>query len=85
MKAIEVAPESVPTQSDDVKVGSEIRRVQSGRDILVFKGISLEELLKKAAGLQSLIALLRPWDMYELEATYDITDNEWIGQLCELA
>jgi hypothetical protein len=81
MKAIKDSPELVIANPDDGKVGDETTMVQPDHHALVFKGMSLEELLVKSAELQSIIALSRPWEVYELDARYDIETGEWTGQL----
>lgn len=51
-----------------------------GRTPRTFKTKSLEELLEKAAKAQRLAAVLGSTQAYELEATYDIKNEEWTGQ-----
>jgi hypothetical protein len=80
MKTTKSSPEFMLPKPDNGKVGDETTRVQFDHHTLVFKDTSLEELLRKAAEMQSLIAFSRPWDLYELDAKYDIETGEWIGR-----
>jgi hypothetical protein len=83
MKTTKSSLEFMITKPDDGKLATDetrVQRVQFDHQTLIFKAGSLEDLLRKAAEMQSLIAFSRPWDLYELDAKYDIETGEWIGR-----
>jgi hypothetical protein len=80
MKATKSSPEFMTTKPDDGKLATDETRVQFDHQTLIFKAGSLEDLLRKASEMQSLIAFSRPWDLYELDAKYDIETGEWVGR-----
>jgi hypothetical protein len=82
MKAIKSSLEFMIAKPDDGKLATDETRVQFDHQTLIFKARSLEDLLRKAAEMQSLIAFSRPWDLYELDAKYDIETGEWTGRFC---
>jgi len=84
MKTTKATAALVISKPDEPKARDETPNVQNARNAMTFKGTSLEDLLKEAAELQSLIALSRPWDICDLDATYDVTSGEWTGRLYEL-